>query len=107
MMIPELVSEDLPGCGVVLKRLPVTIGRDSDADLRLSDPYVSHYHCKIDQISGTLVVRDLGSKNGTFVNGMYVTQSHLLPGDRLSIGDTKFRARYRRQNGAGREQEAR
>jgi len=100
-MTAELVSADSPGCSIPLEDLPVTVGRDSDVEFCLSDPYVSHYHCKIDQIGGTLVVRDLGSKNGTFVNGVYVTESHLMPGDKLTVGQTKFRAHYKRRKGAG------
>jgi len=98
-----LVSMDSPGCRIPLVELPVTVGRDSEAELRLNDPWVSHYHCIIDQISGTLVVRDLGSKNGTYVNGAHVTESHVMPGDRLMIGNTTFLAQYERHIGAEHE----
>ncbi len=96
-MMAELLSADLSGCSIPLEDLPVTVGRGSHAGLCLSDPYVSHYHCKIEQIDDTLVVRDLGSRNGTFVNGFQVTESPLMPGDRLTVGQTKFRAQYKRR----------
>jgi pSer/pThr/pTyr-binding forkhead associated (FHA) protein len=96
-MTAELLSADLPGCSIPLQELPMTVGRASDAELCLSDPYVSHYHCKIEQIDETLVVRDLGSRNGTFVNGLQVTESPLMPGDKLTVGQTKFRAQYKRR----------
>ena len=102
-MKAELIRADLPGFRISLEELPVTVGRGSDVELRLNDPYVSHYHCKIDQIGGTLLVRDLGSKNGTFVNGAYVTESHVMPGDCLTIGKTHFLAQYERHTEAEHE----
>jgi pSer/pThr/pTyr-binding forkhead associated (FHA) protein len=42
------------------------------------------------------LVRDLDSKNGTAVNGQYVREAHLLPGDRLTIGLTSFQVQYNR-----------
>ena len=58
---------------------------------------VSRVHCEISEINGTLLVRDLGSRNGTAVNGEYVKEAHLLPGDRLTVGLTKFEVRYKRR----------
>jgi len=52
---------------------------------------------------GSIVVRDLASKNGTFVNGVHVTESHLMPGDQLTVGQTKFHAHYERRTGAEHE----
>ena len=45
------------------------IGRSDDVDVQLEDCSVSHYHCKIDNLGGVVVVRDLGSRLGTYVNG--------------------------------------
>jgi pSer/pThr/pTyr-binding forkhead associated (FHA) protein len=42
------------------------------------------------------LVRDLDSKNGTAVNGQYVKEAHLLPGDRLTVGLTSFQVQYKR-----------
>ena len=95
----ELVSTDLTGSIISLEHLPVTVGRSWDAEVFLSDPYVSRRHCRIDQIDGTLVVRDLGSKNGTAVNGLYVVEAHLMSGDKLTVGQTKFRAHYDHNRG--------
>lgn len=69
-----------------LDSFPALLGRSMDAAIRLDDGWVSRRHCQIDQIEGTLLVRDLQSKHGTFVNGERVTESVLLPGDKLSIG---------------------
>ena len=107
----RLVSVDpaTPRWSIVVKRLPVLIGRSSDAQVRVSDPWVSRRHCEIDQAEGTLVVRDLGSKHGTFVNGERTGVAQLLPGDRLTIGATSleivYRCRKKTRVPAGREQE--
>lgn len=74
---------------------PATIGRASDADVRLQDPYVSRWHCQIMDADGAAVVRDLGSKNGTFVNGNRITEAPLLPGQILRLGASHFLACYK------------
>ena len=62
-MQARLVSLDyqVPDCDPSLGQLPVTIGRSPDAGIRLGDYSVSHYHCRIEQADGQLVVSDLGS----------------------------------------------
>ena len=72
--------------GVILDRLPAILGRDVTADVHLKDPWTSHRHCEIDQIGDVLVVRNLGSKNGVFMQGHRVEESRLLPGDQFTIG---------------------
>jgi hypothetical protein len=55
-------------------------------------------YCRVQcEISGTLLVRDLDSRNGTLVNGQYIEAAHLLPGDRLTVGLTSFEVRYKRR----------
>ena len=77
--------------------LPVMVGRGPDADIHLADCWASRRHCEIDQISGTLVVRDIGSRNGTFVDGERVTQAHLLPGAKLAVGLNSIEVQYKRK----------
>ena len=91
-MKTRLVSLDyeVPACGTGLSSLPVLIGSGPDAEIRLNDRTVSHCHCRIEEIDETLVVHDLGSVHGTFVNGTRITESPLLPGDVLSIGLRSF-----------------
>ena len=50
----------------------------------------------LNQINGTVVVRDLGSKNGVFLNGRRVAESHVMPGERLTVGLTKITVQYHR-----------
>jgi len=65
------------------------IGRGEDCDLRVESDFVSTYHCVLLLDEYTLRLRDLGSKNGTFVNGRRVGASTiiLLHDDSVSIGD--------------------
>jgi pSer/pThr/pTyr-binding forkhead associated (FHA) protein len=89
------VSPAAPRLKIVVKRLPALVGRSPEADVCLSDPWVSRVHGELDQVDGTLVVRDIGSRHGTFVNGEQITVAELLPGDELSIGATSFEVLYR------------
>jgi len=81
---------------LVIDKLPAALGRKEHADVRLDDPCVSRVHCEVSDLNGTLVVRDLGSKHGTYVNGQKVTQAPLLPGDRLTVGMSSFEVQYER-----------
>src|SRR3981081_3520095 len=67
------------------------IGRQEDCDLRLEHKSVSKIHCVIVKTDGLLMLRDLGSTNGTRVNGTRVRRAALLPNDQLSIAGHKFR----------------
>lgn len=64
-----------------------SIGRATGADFILDEALVSRVHCRVQvNASGDLDVTDLGSTNGTFVNGTRVTTARLVPGDRLKVG---------------------
>jgi pSer/pThr/pTyr-binding forkhead associated (FHA) protein len=64
-----------------------TIGRDPSRDVALSaDPTTSRQHATITRVNGGYVLRDEGSANGTFLNGMRVTEQGLSPGDAIRIG---------------------
>jgi predicted component of type VI protein secretion system len=67
------------------------VGRKEDCDLRISHKSVSKMHCVIVKTDGLLLVRDLGSTNGTRVNGQRVRRAALLPNDQLTIASCKFR----------------
>jgi pSer/pThr/pTyr-binding forkhead associated (FHA) protein len=67
------------------------VGRKEDCDLRLNHKSVSKMHCLIVKTDGLLLLRDLGSTNGTRVNGQRVRRAVLLPNDKLSIARFKFR----------------
>jgi len=61
-----------------------------DADLMLNDPDVSRRHATIEQSAGRVIVRDLKSTNGTFVNGVRVEFEVLKDGDKIRVGSTEL-----------------
>ncbi|HLJ97470.1 MAG TPA: FHA domain-containing protein [Gemmataceae bacterium] len=67
------------------------VGRREDCDLRLQHKSISKMHCVIVKTDGLLFLRDLGSTNGTRVNGQRVRRAALLPNDELAIAGHKFR----------------
>jgi len=69
-------------------------GRDEDADVRLDHKSVSKLHCVIVKTDGLLLLRDLGSTNGTRVNGQRVRRAALLPNDQLAIANMKFQVKF-------------
>src|SRR5262249_858996 len=77
-------------CELQLKRFPASIGRGTEADLTINDSWASRRHCLLTCEQGTLMVRDLGSRNGTRLNGIPIDQSPLRPGDELTVGISTF-----------------
>jgi pSer/pThr/pTyr-binding forkhead associated (FHA) protein len=69
----------------------VVVGRKDECDLNLDHKSVSKLHCVIVKTDGLLLVRDLGSTNGTRVNGQRIRRAALLPNDQLNIASVKFR----------------
>jgi len=70
---------------------PLVIGRGSDAQLVLSDPEVSRRHARLETQNGTVFVRDLGSSNGTFLNGRRLSSAiELREGDEVDVGTTRL-----------------
>lgn len=66
----------------------VTIGRNKENDLSISDPFVSGRHTILSQREGAWVLSDAGSQNGTKLNGAVVKEALLREGDRIEIGET-------------------
>ena len=73
---------------VVIEGGNLTIGRATDNDLVARDSRVSRHHGRISGRRGTLVYTDLGSTNGSRVNGVPIVEVVLGAGDRLEVGDT-------------------
>ena len=70
----------------------VVIGRDPANPVPLDqDSTTSRRHAQIVEAGGMFQLQDLGSANGTFVNGARVTEVTLRPGDEVTIGGTRFR----------------
>jgi pSer/pThr/pTyr-binding forkhead associated (FHA) protein len=68
----------------------VTIGRLPECDVILGDPNVSRRHAEIRRQGTGFVVVDLGSTNGTRVNGAGVKERRLVDGDEITVGGTKI-----------------
>ena len=75
----------------------LTIGRAPGCDCLLPEDCVSRRHAELRRDGGRWFLRDLGSSNGTRVNGMRVIEAtEVRPGDRLSLGGAAYRLRARR-----------
>ena len=77
-----------------LDQLPIVIGRGPEAGVRVHDPWVSRAQCRIEATGDALILRDLGSKHGTYVNGAAVTEATLQCQDEICVGMTRFRVCY-------------
>jgi hypothetical protein len=68
----------------------MVIGRGAEADLQLADTGVSRRHAELRVVGSEVEVRDLGSTNGTWVNGRRVDSAPLRDGDRVTVGTTEL-----------------
>lgn len=85
-------SGNLRKGAVIPVKNEVTIGRKSDNILVLNDPYASSYHAKVYIKNGECILEDLGSTNGTILNGEVVEhKEYLSSGDEISIGSISFK----------------
>ena len=78
---------EVGGTAYPLVRAVSRIGRGSDADIRVEDPGVSRMHCEI-VLGSPAIARDLGSTNGTTIDGSRVQQAALVDGSTITVGTT-------------------
>lgn len=76
-----------------LKEGSIFIGRHSECDLVLDDTKISRRHATLACRNGEFFLDDLGSTNGTFVNGRRIGRTKITPGDRVSVGNTVLELR--------------
>jgi predicted component of type VI protein secretion system len=76
-------------------KLPTVIGRSKQAGLTVAHPLVSRRHCELFEQDGLLMLRDLGSLNGTTVAGRRIEEAAILPETEFTVGPLTFRAKYR------------
>src|SRR5688500_3883331 len=85
-----VLESDDASIDLVTFRLPPgavkTIGRSPGAEFIVDAALVSRLHCQLTATAESLHVKDLGSTNGTFVNGKRIQAAHLKDGDRLAVG---------------------
>ena len=72
----------------------ILVGRGEDCELRLDHKSVSKRHCVLVKTDGLVLIRDLGSTNGTRVNGQRVRRGTLLPNDVLSVANFRFTLQF-------------
>lgn len=81
------------GAEILVKVLPFVIGRSDECNLKPKTDQVSRRHCEIFVEAGKVMVRDLSSRNGTYVNGERLTNAReLAAGDQLKVGPLEFTA---------------
>lgn len=74
----------------VLRRRSTSLGRAIDNDIVIQEPEVSRYHARIDYVGGSFEIVDLGSTNGTSVNGTRIDRARLGDGDEVLLGTTRL-----------------
>ena len=72
----------------------ILVGRKEDCDVRIDHKSISKLHCVVVKTDGLLLLRDLGSTNGTRVNGQRVRRAALLPNDLVSFASFKFKIAF-------------
>jgi pSer/pThr/pTyr-binding forkhead associated (FHA) protein len=90
-MIAKLIPADGSRPIAITRDVTIVGRKRGQCDVVLDHHGVSKLHCAIARTDGLLFIRDLGSTNGTKVNGQRVMRGALLPGDELAFGGIKFR----------------
>ncbi len=86
-----VLRSELVGRPVLLNGSKTTIGRLPDNTLPVEDDSISLHHCEVFNRNGEVMVKDLGSTNGTFVDGERIVEGTLKPGHVLRVGNVEFR----------------
>jgi pSer/pThr/pTyr-binding forkhead associated (FHA) protein len=89
---PAAVEQDLdePRAEIDISE-GVTLGRAGSADIHVEDPFASSVHARIFARNGFMYVEDMGSTNGTYLNGRQLRKAEQLkPADKIRIGDSEY-----------------
>ena len=86
--MPKLVviSKNLAGLSFELSATPAIVGRAEDTTFQIIEPSVSRRHCEVRLCDNEVLVHDLKSTNGTFINRQQILEAVLKPGQILRIG---------------------
>jgi pSer/pThr/pTyr-binding forkhead associated (FHA) protein len=88
-LLPQGGGDPIP-----LLKASLLVGRRESSDIVLRFPNVSGRHCELTLVDGYWFVKDLGSSNGTKVNGVRVTEQRIDPGDTLTVAKHAFEVAY-------------
>jgi hypothetical protein len=80
------IAEESPTFKLKVKKVTNVVGREGTCDLYVESKQVSRRHCLLQVTERGLLVKDLESTNGTFVNGIPMTDGYINEGDRLALG---------------------
>ncbi len=86
-----ILSEGMTGRAYELKAEKTTIGRVEDNAFQIAEPSVSSHHCEIYLKGDEVHVKDLNSTNGTFIDGVQISEGVLKPGQILRLGQVLLR----------------
>ncbi len=87
---------EIDGCSIALSEHDLTIGRSRSCGLPLADPSVSRVHAVISRSGEQFVIQDLGSTNGTYLNGARLLEPRALcEGDSVVVGETEIQIHAR------------
>lgn len=89
--VARLIPLSEPGDVILLSQLETAVGRAPGNDLVLSQAEVSRDHARLRRAGNALEVRDLGSRNGTWVNGVRVSTHRARSGDEIAFGTLRYR----------------
>jgi len=83
---------------ITIDRFPIELGRGAVAGVRIDDRWLSRRHCELTSDGPDVVLRDLNSSHGTYVNGRRLTAAVVLQdGDKLQIGLSHFIVEYQEE----------
>lgn len=91
--MPYLVHKDKDGSTIEFWNLhdgPTTVGRSTDANAKVDDNELSRKHFTVTKTDAGFSLKDLGSTNGTAINGTRVTEQILRPNDEIRAGNSRF-----------------
>ncbi len=88
------VTGKTDGFAILVDANPISIGRGVNASVVVADRWASRIHCHLAVEGRHLVVTDVDSRHGTFVNGIRVAEAILSPGDELQVGLHLWRVEY-------------
>lgn len=86
-----VLSEGMTGLAFELRPDRTTVGRLDDNAIHIPEASVSSHHCEILKRGDEVVIKDLNSTNGTFINGQQITEATLKPGQILRLGQIELR----------------
>jgi pSer/pThr/pTyr-binding forkhead associated (FHA) protein len=86
-----ILTQGLNGRAHELNVDRTTIGRVEDNLFQIAEPSVSSHHCEVHLHGDEVLIRDLNSTNGTFINGEKITESTLKPGQTLRLGNVELK----------------